>query len=275
MKKLLVCTDFSEAALHAANYACAFAGEYNFRFITLLHTYETVMPTTGLPLDNYSPREHYNLVMDQLNELQQQLTSQAGKDIVFNLRAEEMSLPEDINDICREENADVIIMGVTGKSKIEKLVMGSNAVSVAQNSQYPVLIIPSQASIQPIRKILFACDLVDVSASTPIGLFKEFLDLFNAQLFVLNVENKHRKASPQKPEETSPLHQILDRYNPEYIYITHDNVITGVLEFAEKNQVSAIVTIPKNYNLLQKVFHKSTSGRLIYDSAVPLLTLHK
>jgi nucleotide-binding universal stress UspA family protein len=275
MKKLLVCTDFSEAALHAANYACAFANEYNFRSITLFHAYQTVMPTTGLPLDSYSPNEHYNLAMDQLHHLQQQLTSQEARDIVFNLRTEEMSLPEDIDDICREEHADMIVMGVTGKSKIEKWVMGSNAVSVSQNSHYPVLIVPLPASIQPIRKILFACDLVDVSASTPIGFFKEFLDVFNAELFVLNVENKNRKAFPQKPEETSPLHEILDKYNPEYIHITHDNVIAGVLEVAERNQVSLIVTIPKHYNLLQKVFHKSTSGRLIYDSAVPLLTLHK
>src|SRR5687767_6885624 len=117
MKKLLICTDFSEAALHAANYACAFANEYNFRFITLLHAYQTVMPTTGLPLDNYSPHEHYNLAMDQLHDLQQQLTSQAVKDIVFDLRAEEMSLPEDINNICREEHVDMIVMGVSGKSK--------------------------------------------------------------------------------------------------------------------------------------------------------------
>ena len=275
MKKLLVCTDFSEASLHAANYACAFASDYNFRFITLLHAYQTVMPTTGLPLDSYSPGGHYNHAMDQLKDLEQQLKSQAVKDIVFNLRAEQMSLAEGINDICREENIDVIVMGVTGKSKIEKLVMGSNAVSVSQSSQYPVFVVPSQASIQPIRKILFACDLADVSASTPIGLFKEFLDLFNAQLFVLNVENRNRKVSPQKPEEIFPLHQILDKYKPEYIRVTHDDISTGVLEFAEKNRVSLIVTIPKNYNLLQKVFHKSISGSLIYDSAIPLLTLHK
>src|SRR5688500_10639106 len=122
--------------------------------------------------------------------------------------------------------------------------MGSNSVSVSQNSQYPVFIVPLQASNQPIRKIVFACDLVHVSASLSVGFFKEVLDLFSAPLFVRNVENKNRNASTQKQEEMTPLHQILDKYNPEYIHITHDNVITGVREFVEKNQVSVIVTIP-------------------------------
>jgi nucleotide-binding universal stress UspA family protein len=169
----------------------------------------------------------------------------------------------------------MVVMGIAGKSKLEKAIIGSNAVDVSQNSYYPVLIVPSEASLQSIRKILFACDLTNVSTSTPVGLLKEFLHLFNGQLFVLNVDSKNRKSSPHTPKEISQLHDILDKYKPEYAIISHENTSKGILEYAEKNQVSLIITIPKNYNFFQKLFHKSISENLIYHSAIPLLTLHK
>lgn len=214
--------------------------------------------------------------LEQLKELKERLQPIIDSEIMLRIKAEDLELGESINDLCREEDIDLIVMGITGKSKFEKIGVGSNAVNVSQNSRYPVLIVPTNASIRPIiSRILIACDLGKVSQTTPLDSLDEVLKLFNASLFVVNVDDKNRHFSPQTPEEMYQLHHLFDKYKPQYAFINNEDTVAGILGYAEKNDISIIVTIPKNYNFLQKLFHKSTTQKLIYKSDVPLLTLHE
>jgi K+-sensing histidine kinase KdpD len=122
---------------------------------------------------------------------------------------------------------------------------------------------------------LLACDLNDISDTIPVDSLKKILELFNAPLTLLNVDHNNRNFSAQTPEEIHHLHYLLDKYKPQYAFIDHEDTATGILDYAEKNEVSLIVTIKKNYDFFQKLFHKSTSKKLIYRSAIPLLILHE
>lgn len=275
MKTLFICTDFSETAFHAAEYAIMLARNYKVKNIILFHAYQSVEPTTGLPVTTGSDLVH-KASLDQLKELKERLQPITDSEMMLHIRADDLSLSENINDLCREENADMVVMGITGKSKFEKIVVGSNAVNVSQNSRYPVLIVPTNASIQPIiSRILIACDLSKVSQTTPLDSLDKILTLFDASLFVVNVDDRNRHFSPQTPEEIHQLHYIFDKYKPQYAFIDSEDTVTGILEYAERNDISIIVTIRKNYNFLQKLFHKSTTEKLIYRSGTPLLSLHE
>jgi len=278
MKTLLICTDFSESADHAARYGCMLARQYKFGVITLFHTYQIIVPPTALALDStyaYAGDAPVRDALEQLKNLKEELISLAGKDTTIYIRAENLTLGESINDICREENADMVIMGISGKSKLEKVFIGSNTITVSQNSKYPVLIVPTKAPLEPIHSMLFACDLSEVAATTPLGALDDVMKLFKAPLFVLNVDDKNRHFSPQTPDEMYQMHHIFDKYKPRYAFVDSKDIIQGIMDYAEKNNISLIITIPKNYNFIEQLFHRSTTQKLIWQSAIPLLTLHE
>jgi hypothetical protein len=68
-----------------------------------------------------------------------------GKDTTLHIRAENLTLGENINTICQEENADMVVMGISGKSKLEKVSIGSNTINISQNSKYPCAYCSEQA----------------------------------------------------------------------------------------------------------------------------------
>jgi nucleotide-binding universal stress UspA family protein len=275
MKTLLICTDFSEPASHAARYACIMAKQYKFGQITLFHAYHTIAPSTALPLNLNEENELVKASQRQLESLKGELTKLTSDDTVIRTRTEKISLGESINKICREENSDMIVMGITGKSKFEKTFIGSNTIDVSQNSKYPVLIVPAQAPLEPVQSILFACDLSEVTATTPLGRLAEILELFRVPLYVLNVDDKNRHFSPQTPEEMYQMHHIFDKYKPRYDFIDYEDITTGIIGYAEKNNISLIITVPKHYDFIPQLFHRSITQKLIWQSAIPLLALHE
>ncbi len=277
MKTLLVCTDFSEPATHAASYACMLASQYKLPYITLFHAWHDVPVTaTTPPLDTNLNDEEAKASLQQLKDLKDRLGNLTDKNTMIRIRSEKMSLAENINQLCKEENADIVVMGVSGKSKLEKAFIGSNTVNVSRTSKYPVLIVPAKAPLQPVSHIVFACDLDEVQATTPLDPLNRIMELFHsASLTILNADSKNRHFSPQTPEEMYQMHHIFDKFKPKYAFIDSKDKAEGIMDYAERNNISLIITVPKNYNFLQQLFHSSTTKELIYKSAVPLLTLHE
>jgi nucleotide-binding universal stress UspA family protein len=275
MKTLLVCTDFSKPAEHAATYAAMIARQYKFGYITLFHAYRSVLHNTALPLTDYDSSQVYKVSMTQLKELKQQLEGELGNDTLISIKTADLVLGESIDELCREENCDMVVMGITGKSKFEEIIVGSETMNVAQNCHYPVLVVPSDASIQPVSRVLVACSLKEVSRTMSLDLLDDVLKLFNAPVFVLNVDNRNRDFSPQTPGEMYQMHYIFDKYRPEFAFVENEDKVAGILDYATKNTISVIITIPKNYNFFQKLIHKSTTQKLIYKSNIPVLTLHE
>ncbi|HEX2847870.1 MAG TPA: universal stress protein [Chitinophagaceae bacterium] len=275
MKTLIVCTDFSAPALHAAEYACMLTREYPFEYITLLHAHPLMAHTTALPISDYDPDAPDKAAMEQLNQLREQLQPLAGKKVLIRMRTENISVEENIDRVFREENADLVVVASSLKSKLEGLVIGSNAANISRNSMLPVLIIPEKARIQPIRNILFAYDLKSISQPSSVKTLKEILDFFNVPLSVLNVDHKDKHFTPDTPQAVQQLHTILDGYKPGYAYIDHRHIAEGILEYAYKNDTSLIITIPRTHNFFERLFKKSETSKLIHESDIPLLTLHE
>lgn len=274
MKSLLICTDFSKPSLHAAKYGCVLARIYGFGYITLFHAYQVIMPTAGLPVTLHTIDEVERAALKQLEDLEKELQPVAGPEIIINVRSQDVSLGESINRICQQENCDMVVMGMKGKSNLEKMLTGSNTVNVAENSYFPVLIVPAEASLQPVRRMLVACALSKVTETIPAALMHEVLDMFDAPLTVLNIDHQDKHFSPKTPDDLYRLHHIFDKYNPQYAFTENKNTVSGILEYAHKNDISLIIAMPKNYNFFEGLFHKRISEQLIYHSDIPVLTLH-
>lgn len=276
MKSMLILTDFSEAAFRAAEYACALVDSLQVGRIILYHTYQSIAVGTDIPTATaMTDRQIYLDSMEALGLVHDRLRPLAGHAVKIDLLAEDTSLfPGSINELCRREGVDLIVLGVSGKSGVEKVLMGSVTTQVLKSSETPALIVPQEALIgRTVKSMVLSADLKDFS-TMPVDLLCKFLDAFPAELHVVNVLPEAReKYSPETEESIAKLHATLEKYQPAFHYIQGDDTVEHILSFVEQQHASLIIAVPKKHGFLSGLFHKSIAKELAYNTRVPLLAL--
>jgi nucleotide-binding universal stress UspA family protein len=184
-------------------------------------------------------------------------------------------LQEGLNNICEEIKPDLVVMGLTGKTRLTKLIVGSNTIQAVHDLTYPVLVVPPQATFIPIRKIGFACDYKKVKETTPVNLLQKFVRDFNAELHVMNIDFENKYFGPESVQENIQLYEMLEDYKPEYHNIESEDITLGINHFAEKTKIDWMVVIPKKHNLLHRIFGRSHTQDLIYHTHIPVLCIHE
>ncbi|NML36431.1 universal stress protein [Chitinophaga sp. G-6-1-13] len=277
MKTILVPTDFSDTAYNAATYALAIAAQLNVDRVVLYHAYELIVPIPDVPtsIPMVNPDDLRIASQDGLDKMQKELSPLAATGVSIVTRADNTLLAATIDDVVKQEEATLIVMGITGGSKVEEILVGSNTIDVVKHTTCPVLIVPGKASFKGITKIVFACDLRQVADTTPITPLKKLLAAFHAELHVINIDHESRHFSTDTPFETLMLDTLLEDYRPEYHFIDNPDVVQGITEFAENIHADLILTIPKKHGLFERIFKRSNTAKLAYQTHIPLLAIHE
>jgi hypothetical protein len=94
-------------------------------------------------------------------------------------------------------------------------------------------------------------------------------------LYILNVDHDNHQFKADTPEQSALLHNQLGDLKPEYHFIVHKDLEDGINEFAEKNNLDLIITIPKKHKLLESLFKRSSTKQLVFESHVPVMCVHE
>ncbi|HEX9509201.1 MAG TPA: universal stress protein [Puia sp.] len=284
MNNILLPTDFSDASFHAGRYAALLTQQLRSQRLILYHAYEVMMPipVSEIPVTpaTYPPEVAGEDGEDQrrrslllLRSLYEQLRGLANEGTIIEYRAEEAALSASINDIAREADADLIVMAITVAGKLEQALVGNEAVHVADRSKYPVLIVPPEAKLGPVKRIVLACDLKKTQETTPVNGLKKLLDDFQAELLVVNVDHKDRNFTSETPLNAVVLDRWLTPYHPAYHSVDNPDPATGIMEFAKARNASLIIAIHKTHGFFQGLFHRSATHQLAYHTSIPLLVM--
>lgn len=279
MKSMLILTDFSEAAFRAAEYACELAGSLRIKRIVLFHAYRTVLPATDLPPDmvDINNEQTYRESMESLGLLHDRLRSMVEKTMTIDRMAEDsvlVELADLIRERCKQEAIDLIVMGVSGKSGLEKLLLGSTTAAILKSGDLPVLIVPQDVPLgKAASTIVFTSDLQEVN-TVPVQPLYDFLNALGGKISVVNVDRKGTETYSTKTEEAiAGLHNLLVGYDSSFHYIKGNDVVEEILSFAEEQRASLIVTLHQQHGFWSRLFHESITKKLAYNSNIPLLSL--
>ncbi len=273
MKKIIVPVDFSATAENAASFAAELAAFYHADLF-LYHAYGTYAPLTEYAwlVTTGEMQGAAEFEMEKFKE-----TLVAGMSVKLNkieTKVESVFLQTGLPEYCNSIEPDLVVMGLSGKNALTRLVVGSNTIYAIQHLTYPVLVVPPQAKFIPVRKLGFACDYNAVIASTPVGPIKKLVRDFNAELHILNVEAA-AAVPAQKVEESAYVAEFFNEFHPEYHTILSQDITAGINYFAEKTKADWIVVIPKKHNLVDKMFKRSQTVDLLYHTTVPVLCIHE
>jgi nucleotide-binding universal stress UspA family protein len=274
MKTILVPTDFSATAKNAALYALDLAEQLNSSKIILYNAYQApVVTEPTMPVMQMLDVDTLKKISeDSMKQFKSSLAESQTNGIQIESVCEYAVLPNAIRDICEKTGADLVVMGITGSSKFEEVLIGSTAISVVKHTKVPVIVIPPNAKCHKIEKLMLACDYKKVEETTPVLPIKKLLDATNAKFFVLNISGKQKGADTKQEELIS---RMFSEYNIEYNYSSNDDFINGINDFAEANNIDMIITIPKKHGMFDGLFRESHTKQLAFHSHVPLMCIHE
>jgi len=147
-KKVLFCTDFSENADYAFEFAYGIA-KRDAGFLYILHVIPDNPQETLLEM--LIPRDivkklHGAIKEDVKRNYKEHYVKKIGNDIPFQIVTKSGRENEEILTFAKQENVDIIVMGTHGRTGVEHAFFGSVVEKVLRHSPFPVFVIPCQRS---------------------------------------------------------------------------------------------------------------------------------
>jgi len=128
LRKILLCTDFSDYAQKALSYAFSLATEYNAA-LTLLHVLE----------DSGSEKVLQEATANAMKELEKLVPADIPNWCTVKSLVRSGKPYQEIVQLAQEEQADLIIAGVRGRNALDLALFGSTTYRVIQLGSCPVL----------------------------------------------------------------------------------------------------------------------------------------
>ena len=272
MKTIILATDFSSAALNAANYAADMAVALNadLRLLNIQNFpvyYSDIPPLT-------TPEEIARNAEETLQELRMQLERKTGNKIKIETEVEMGNFFIELKTACDNIHPFAVVMGSQGVTEAERIFFGSHTVMAMKHLMWPILAIPRGAKFSNIKKIGLACDFEKVVDITPVDEIEELVKKFNASLHVINTGTTEAH-DPEMIFQSGLLQVMLAGLKPEYHFIDNRDIDEGIMDFCEKNNIDLLIVTHKRHSLLDKMIQKSHAKQLILHSHVPVMAIHE
>ncbi len=276
MKKFLVPTDFSDTSKNAAKYAAqAVAGVADAKII-LYNVSDKIAAGSDGSLLTEDDDDRALILNSALSQLKDEIAPFAGGTSIDTVLEYGSSLVENMERYVRHYDIDMVIMGITGATRLEQIFIGSNTLDMVNTRLCPVLIIPPDAAFRQIKKVVLASDLKEVATTTPVAPIKSVLDIFKPTLHIVNVDHEHYVAvTDEYKAEADLLGTLLEDYKPEFFFIRQYDFLEAISQYAQDKEIDLIITIPKTNSFLGGIFKTSHTKKLAYHSHIPIVAIHE
>jgi nucleotide-binding universal stress UspA family protein len=243
--------------------------------LMLVNVYQLPISFSEVPLVTISMDEIRKISEEKLAELKQNIESITENKIKIYTESRLGEVSEEITKLTDTLSPFAIVMGTRGTTGTGRFFMGSNTISVISAVGVPVFIVPPGVRFKQFKKVGLATDLREVVDNTPVGKIREIVQFFNAELHVLNVDYHRKHFTPSTPEETMNIDNLLVGLNPLYDFIENKDIDQGLNDFAEKNDLDLLITLPKKHSMLERFFEKSITRQLIHETHIPIMCIHR
>ena len=274
MKRFIVPVDFSENSINAARFAAGLTNNIKDAEIIIYNVFDNIEAgVDGTPLE--SDDEGRKAVMELVLKSVQADVAKLTDATITIVAEQDNHFVDSLERYVRHNNIDVIIMGITGATRLAQIFMGSNTLKIVRRKIAPVIIVPPDAEFKGIKNIMFISDLKDVSKTIPAEPIKKVLNLLKANLHIVNVDSEHYiEPTDEYKAEKAKLDAIVKDFNPEYSFIRLFDFLDTVDQLAADKNIDMILTIPKNDSFFSNLFKITHTSKLAYHSHIPIIAVH-
>ncbi|NNE78074.1 MAG: universal stress protein, partial [Pricia sp.] len=156
MNKIIVPVDFSEQSEYALKVAASLAKKHDSAILAL-HMLELTqaMITSS---EGFHPEQTVFLIKIAEKRFNDFLDKPYLKDVKISPIIKHYKVFSEINEVAKEHEVDLVIMGSHGTDGLREIFIGSNAEKVVRNSDIPVLVIKKEILDFKVNRMVFASD---------------------------------------------------------------------------------------------------------------------
>ncbi len=275
MKKILVPTDFSEEAANAYRFAQKLAARGDWE-IEVMHAYHPSFDYSNPYLD--MPAAEFEIVKRELMEhfVSEYALADSGPGLataVAPATALQVGFASE-EIVYQSKSCDLIVMGTTGQGNIIEQLFGSVSTYVAQHAHCPVLLIPQNCRCRGFDNIIYASNY-QASDEALLERVVEIFDIRQANVHFVHVDEEQDKSYQV---EKVKFEQAVHLGKPEIGFSAAEvecaDVPGGILTYAKDTDADLLVVGTVHRSFLERMFHKSITKRLTFNTTIPLLVLH-
>ncbi|MFS4418142.1 universal stress protein [Maribacter sp. 2307ULW6-5] len=276
MKNILIPTDFSENAWNATVYAMHFLAKQRCT-IYFLHTYtpafyrldyalggtsQSALPDPGAD----SAQAKLEATLAKVKALFPNAPHQLETLSAFN------TLTDEIGEMVRKKNIDLIVMGTQGATGAKRVFLGSNTVFVLRKATVPVLAVPNDHVFVTPKNILFPSDFQEHHSPEEVGIVQDTAQMFGAAITLLHIWEVVALNSEQKRNKEHLL-GLLKNTAFEQWKVQGKKFPEAVLEYVETNQVDLLVMMNRNHSFFERVLLRQSIDQIGFQVQVPFLVV--
>ena len=259
--KILIATDYSEAASHAERYAVHLAKNTN-SILIFLNIYQLPFISPAKPMEFIDKAEEMHASeITRLKNHSEALFRSSQIDI-SEMACEHVvkvggSIGKQIVKEAEDAHADFIVIGTHGVTGFRKLFFGSHSWDVMKKSRIPVFAIPKDAVFTGIKNIVFGTEYREGEIPV-LNFLVHVARMFNAEITVLHITNYLLT----KEFEREMFEKFRDDLVNVVLYpkmkirlMVHENISEGVHKYCEEHHTDLLVMSPEKPFLFESIFH--------------------
>lgn len=270
MKRILVPTDFSVQAENALKVAIKLAKQHNSE-IFVIHSMEMPLNLSTTSNSGDLPESLFfiKLAEKRFSELREKPYLDG---IVLNETIGHNEIYEDIEEACKKNKIDLIVMGSNGASGFKEMFVGSNTEKVVRTSNTPVLVIKNDHPDFNINDFVFATDFSEEGRGA-LDKAQKFAKKIKAKMHLLFVNTPadfKTSKQAQKIMENFVKGMGVENYS---LNIHNDtSVEKGILNFTNHINAQLIGMGTHGRKGISHFFNGSISEDMVNHADMPVIT---
>lgn len=277
MKNILIPTDFSKNAWNAIVYAMQFLKNKKCT-IYFLHTYTPAFYRMDYALGGamYSaiPDIGADSALAKLEKTLEDVKEQfPDPNHTLEMVSAFNTLTDEISELTKKKNIDLIIMGTQGATGAKQLFLGSNTVFVIRKVLTPILVIPSNYTFVPVRKILFPSDFRNTYKNEEVQVINETADLFDAEITLLNLWEVFKLDKTQEKNK-DVLQALLHNASYKEVQIQGKKLPNAILDYIAYNDVDLLAMMNRNHSFFERLLIKQSVDQIGFHVRIPFLVVY-
>lgn len=274
MKKIIVPLDFSEHSEFALKAAAKLAKKFKAEILAL-HMLEMadVMLTSSEGFIDEKTIFLFRLAEQRFEDF---LKKEYLKDIKVTPIIKHFKVFSEVNEIVKNHDADIIIMGSHGTSGVMDLFVGSNTERVVRHADVPVLVIKKEMQHINFKSAIFASDFSEEVVRPYLNAVKMMQKLdCKLHLVHVNLPNNSFKTSAEIEKMVvnffAKADRNLDKMSDVH-YVSDYTVEEGILNFSDKIGADLLLIPTHGRKGLASFFEGSIGEDIANHADVPVMT---
>lgn len=282
MENILIATDFSESAAHAARYGYALA-QHLHAGVILCNAFIVAAEVPEAGTITWPMYEYDDLLKDSRHELAKLKQTLEDNGAASGFRPDVSTLADCgtvadvLNEAVTKHEVLLTVMATHSADGLSSLLIGDHARRAIDGINSPLLLVPGNAPVTAIKKIAFATDFRNPDEDLQ-AIFEliPILKKLNAELLLTHVCNAAEGGYHFKKNAENFLAELSNKANYPHIYyrlVKNSNPERGLDWLCDFGHIDILAMVHHKRSVLGQIFGASHSKKMASHTEIPLLIL--